>query len=87
MNSNPDRYSGIYKELAELVGDAAMIKIWRRFAGLNVTFPQKLYSKEFSRAYIAENMDTIKPSEMARTLGISERRVRQIMSEVKNEQK
>ena len=27
MNSNPERYSGIYKELAELLGDAAMLKI------------------------------------------------------------
>ena len=31
MNSNPERYSGVYKELAELIGDAATMKIWKRF--------------------------------------------------------
>ena len=47
INSNPERYSGIYKELAEMLGDNATIKIWKRFSGLNITFPQKLYSKEY----------------------------------------
>ena len=83
MNSNPERYSGIYKELAELLGDAATMKIWKRFSGLNVTFPQKLYSKEFQKDFIRENMDKTKPAEMAKMLGLSERRIRQIVVEVK----
>ncbi len=85
MNSNPERYSGIYKELAELLGDAAMLKVWKRFSGLNVTFPQKLYSKEFCKEYIRDNMETAKPSDMAKMLGLSERRIRQIIVEIKEE--
>ena len=85
MNSNPDRYSGIYKELAELVGDAATVRIWKQFSGLNVTFPQKLYSKEYRKEYIKENMQDVKPGEMAKALGISERRVRQIITEIKSD--
>ncbi|WP_242839061.1 Mor transcription activator family protein [Butyrivibrio sp. MC2021] len=83
MNSNPERYSGVYKELAELLGDAATMKIWKRFSGLNITFPQKLYSKEFREEFIRENMDLMKPAEMAKALGLSERRVRQIMVGIK----
>lgn len=79
MNSNPERYSGVYKELAELLGDAATLRIWKRFSGLNITFPQKLYSIEFRKEFISENMQKMKPSEMAKTLGLSERRVRQII--------
>lgn len=86
INSNPERYSGIYKEIAELLGDAATLKIWKRFSGLNITFPQKLYSKEFRKDYIRENMIEMKPAEMARALGLSERRVRQIIVEIKHEE-
>ncbi|MBE5826652.1 MAG: hypothetical protein E7307_08450 [Butyrivibrio sp.] len=83
INSNPERYSGVYKELAELVGDAATLKIWKHFSGLNVTFPQKLYSVEFRKEFIMENMEDMKPSDMAKALGLSERRVRQIIGEIK----
>ncbi|WP_408069501.1 Mor transcription activator family protein [Butyrivibrio sp. JL13D10] len=83
INSNPKRYSGVYKELAELIGDAATLKVWKRFSGLNITFPQKLYSKEYRKEYIRENMQVAKPAEMAKLLGLSERRVRQIMEEIK----
>ncbi|MBR1641725.1 MAG: hypothetical protein IJ683_05305 [Butyrivibrio sp.] len=86
MNSNPERYSGVYKELAELLGDAATLKIWKRFSGLNITFPQKLYSIEFRKEFISENMQKMKPSEMSKTLGLSERRVRQIIEEIRHEQ-
>ncbi len=86
INSNSDRYSGIYKEIAELLGDPATLKIWKRFSGLNITFPQKLYSKEFRKDYIRENMIKMKPAEMARALGLSERRVRQIIVEIKHEE-
>ena len=82
INSNPDRYSGVYKELAELLGDTATLKIWKRFSGLNITFPQKLYSKEFRKEFIKENMDLMRPQEMAKALGLTERRIRQIITEI-----
>lgn len=85
MNSNPERYSGVYKELAELIGDAATLKIWKRFSGLNITFPQKLYSIDFRKEFIMENMELMRPSEIAKALGLSERRVRQIIAEIKCE--
>ena len=85
VKSNPDLYGGIYKELAELLGDAATIKVWKRFSGLNVTFPQRLYSKEYTKEFIKENMHTLKPSELSRAMGLSERRIRQIITEIKHE--
>ncbi len=85
MKSHPERFSGIYKELAELLGDAATMKIWKQFSGLNVTFPQKLYSKEFRKDYIRENMNRAKPAEIAKLLGLSERRIRQLIVEIKQE--
>ena len=86
LKINPEKYSGIYRELAEILGDAATVKIWRRFSGLNITFPQKLYSKEFRKDYIKENMEEMKPGEMAKVLGVSERRIRQIIMEIRDDE-
>ena len=69
--------NGIYKEMAELLGDAAALQIWNRYAGVIVSFPKQLYSKEHIRQYIRENSGKMKPSEIARTIGLTERRVRQ----------
>lgn len=85
VKSNPEKYSGVYKELAEILGDAATMKVWRRFAGLNITFPQKLYSADYKKDFIKKNMDEMRPAELARILGLTERRIRQIIIEIKNE--
>ncbi len=83
MSQDSEKYSEAYRELAELLGDTAVLKLWRRYSGLNVIFPKKLYSREYTRKFIETNMGVIKPSEMARMVDLSERRVRQIIKEIK----
>ncbi len=85
MKGKPEKYSGIYKELVELLGEAATMKVWKRFAGLNITFPQKLYSEEYRKDFIRNNMDEMKSSEIARILGLTERRIRQIIAEIRTD--
>ena len=83
MSQDSEKYSEAYRELAELLVDTAVLKLWRRYSGLNVIFPKKLYSREYTRKFIETNMGVIKPSEMARMVDLSERRVRQIIKEIK----
>lgn len=85
MRRDPDQYCEVYRELAEMVGDANVLKIWRRYSGLSVTFPQRLYSREYTRQFIAENQETMRPKEIAKEVGLSERRVRQIIREIRLE--
>ena len=84
LSSNVDNYCEIYKELAELIGETNTKRIWSYYRGLSVQFPQRLYSKEFTRKFIAKNLDTMKPKEMAKYLNLTERRVRQIAKDVKD---
>ena len=77
--------NSVYKEMAELLGSAAALQIWNRYAGVIVSFPKQLYSKEYIRQFIRENNGKMKPSELARAIGLTERRVRQIISEEKKE--
>ena len=83
MSQDSEKYSEAYRELAELLGDTAVLKLWRRYSGLNVIFPKKLYSREYTRKFIETNMGVIKTSEMSRMVDLSERRVRQIIKEIK----
>lgn len=78
-------YSEIYQKLVDIVGDAAVIKIHNNFAGVTVSFPRRLYSQEFTKAFISENKNRIKISELAMMLQLSERRVRQIIRENENQ--
>ena len=82
MSWEPESYSGIYRELAELLGDAAVMKIWREFAGSTVTFPMRLYSREHVRQFIRDNRENMRPAELGRRVGLSERRVRQIIHDM-----
>lgn len=83
MGGNADKYSELYREMAALIGDAAVHKLWRAYGGLTVSFPSKLYSKVYVRQYIAENMNQMKPAEIAKELKLSDRRVRQIIREIR----
>jgi len=83
VESHPERYAELYKELAGLIGDAAVRKLWKAYGGVTITFPTRLYSRDFTRQFIGKNMSSMKPSEMAKELRLSERRVRQIMREIR----
>lgn len=85
MRHDPEQYCEVYKELAEMVGDANVRRIWKRYSGLSVTFPQRLYSREYTRKFIADNRDSMKPKDIARAVGLSERRVRQVIHEIRSE--
>lgn len=87
MPADLSKYCTVYRELAELVGEAATQKIWKNFSGLTVTFPQRMYSREYTRKFIAENMGTMSPATMAHVLDLSDRRVRQIIRELKSQEK
>ena len=83
MTDISDRYCKLYRDLAELIGDAAARKLWKEYGGTSVTFPTRLYSKEYIRRFIQENIGEITPADMARELHLTERRVRQIIHDLK----
>ena len=84
MKKNAYKYSDVYKELLQTLGSEAMVrKIWKAFGGRSVTFPKRLYAREYMLEYIRTNMYSKKPSEIARELDLTERRVRQLIKEIR----
>lgn len=72
------RYSGIYQELAEIVGDDMVGQIHERFHGMEVSMPSRLYSIE----YVVERAMKEKPSEwkkIARKYGYNEKYLKRLI--------
>lgn len=86
MANHPERYSDLYRDMANLIGDADVHKLWKVYGGLTVSFPSKLYSQDYTRRFIRENLGKMKPSEMAQELRLTERRIRQIIREIREEE-
>ena len=83
VSAETEYYCDIYRELAELIGVQNTRKIWKRFRGLSVQFPQRLYSRTYSKEFIRVNMDAMTIREMATQLSLTDRRVRQIVRELR----
>lgn len=80
-------YCGIYGELAGILNDISEVeKIYNRFRGLTITFPKKLYSKEYVTQYIKENCEKETVQEIARHLDLSDRRIRQVLQHIRNDE-
>lgn len=75
-------YAGIYQEMAEIIGSENMKKLYRKFKGQQIVFPQKLYSKTYVKEYLLMNRGKMSVGQMSRHLGLSDRRIRQLMSEM-----
>ncbi len=83
MGKEKEKFCQLYKELAELIGDKETVKLWENYQGLTISFPKKLYSNDYVRSYINENIGKKTIKEIAKEVELSERRVRQIMNENK----
>jgi len=85
VSPESEYYHDIYRELAELIGVQNTKKIWERLHGLSVQFPQRLYSRTYSREYVRDHMDSMKIKDMAVHLSLTDRRVRQIIQELRRD--
>ena len=73
---NASDLSGIYQDIAEVIGIEATLKLYDNFKGLQITFPKKLYSIGYVRKQPTYPNADIK--QLSKKLGYTERRLRQI---------
>ena len=74
------KYSGVYAEFAKIAGDEITEKIFERFRGQQMCFPQKLYTVDYVISYVKAHYPEERVGDMARTFGYSERRIRQLLN-------
>lgn len=72
------KYSGVYAEFAKIAGDEITEKIYERFRGQQMFFPQKLYTVDYVIQYVKDHYPDERMGDIARIFGYSERRIRQL---------
>lgn len=69
----------IYEEIAQVIGEEETVKLYEKFRGQQITFPQRLYSISYVSNYVKENYNGKNIRELARKFDYSERRVREFL--------
>lgn len=71
----------VYEEIATVIGEEETVKLYERFRGQQITFPQRLYNTNYVVDYVKANYNGKNIGELARKFDYSERRVREFLKQ------
>jgi Mor family transcriptional regulator len=74
-------YNDIYKEISEIIGLEATLKLYLRFKGQQITFPVRLYNPRLIQQNVIEEYDGTNIAELARKYDYSEKTIRRMLRE------
>ena len=77
------KYLGLYAELAEIVGEKNVEEIYKRFQGLEVSFPMRLYSPDYGVSLALEKEGKEDLREIAKEYGYNEKYLKRLMNQKK----
>ncbi|WP_238882326.1 Mor transcription activator family protein [Clostridium sp. YIM B02551] len=83
MKYRSSDFSGIYESVHENLGFEIVREIYKYYKGQQITFPMRLYSKEYVIKYISENYDGKNIKELARDLEYTEKWIRKLVNDNK----
>lgn len=73
--------SGVYSDIATLLGIDAALKLHAHYKGQQLFFPMELFSKEFIKSQIVEEYNGYNIKQLAIKYGYTEKWVRKILKE------
>lgn len=79
MEKERELYNSVYKEISEIVGLEATLKIYLRFKGQQVTFPVRLYNPHLIQKNVIKEFDGSNIPELARKYDYSEKTIRRMI--------
>ena len=81
LNKETELYNAVYKELSEIVGLDATLKIYMRFKGEQISFPTRLYNPSMIQQKVIKEYDGQNIQELARKYDYSEKTVRRMIKD------
>ena len=78
MNES-ELYNSVYKEISEIIGLDATLKIYLRFKGQQVNFPIRLYNPHIIQRNVIKEYDGTNITELAQRYDYSERTIRRMI--------
>lgn len=80
----PNDFTGVYRDIAEVIGIESTIALHRCFQGQQITLPKKLFTHDYILTKVKKGDGATKVKTVAAQYGYTERRLRQIMKEHNN---
>ena len=81
LDKETELYNAVYKELSEIIGLDATLKVYMRFKGEQVTFPVRLYNPSMIQQKVILEYDGTNIAELARKYDYSEKTVRRMIKD------
>ena len=78
-------YNRVYQELADILNDKDVEKIYKNFRGMQVNFPMRLYSRDSVKKKIAKQKGNIDIKDLAVQTGYSVYTIRRMVNELKDD--
>ena len=79
MENERELYNSVYREISEIVGLEATLKIYLRFKGQQVNFPVRLYNPHLIQKNVIKEFDGSNIPELARKYDYSEKTIRRMI--------
>ena len=80
MINSREEMNKFYGELAQLIGMENTIKLYEVYRGMQITFPKRIYAKEFVKERVKLEFDGQNLKELCKKYGYSERWIRKMIS-------
>lgn len=74
----PEQLADIYREMASIIGIENTLLFYASFKGQQISFPSRLFSKEYIRSCISKEYDGTNIRYLSKEYGYSERWIREI---------
>ena len=87
MKKEIDLYNDIYKEISQIVGLEATLKIYLRFKGQQISFPVRLYNPHLIQQNVIKEYDGTNIAELAQKYDYSQKTIRRMIKDSLEEDK
>ena len=81
MKKEIELYNDIYKEISEILGLEATLKIYLRFKGQQISFPVRLYNPHLIQQNVIKEYDGTNIRALAKKYDYSEKTVRRMIKD------
>lgn len=81
LNKEVDLYNDIYKEISEIIGLEATLKIYLRFKGQQISFPVRLYNPHMIQQNVIKEYDGTNIAFLAQKYDYSEKTIRRMIKD------
>ena len=79
VKNEVELYNDIYREISEIVGLEATLKIYLRFKGQQVSFPVRLYNPQMIQQSVIKEYDGTNIAALAQKYDYSEKTIRRMI--------